>query len=169
MFDAIKLRLSVWFQAIYVMTEDKKGILAMKLHRHPGICCNAAWRITHKLVQVMIERDRGHSLARVWPRQCGAHSLCQKLLVTIDSEGTSDQKPKCSHVSAIRTCCVTLHISDGSKFPPYRNGVSAFFLSNMCRPAPSSSESLSRTEDLLQRSTRRVFRIPRPRFYQRVR
>ena len=48
----------VWFQALYLMTQDKKGISAMKLHRHLGISYNAAWRIRHKLMQVMMERDR---------------------------------------------------------------------------------------------------------------
>ena len=52
----------VWFQAIYLMTQDKKGISAMKLHRHLGISYNAAWRIRHKLMQVMMERDREHPL-----------------------------------------------------------------------------------------------------------
>ena len=28
--------LTVWFQAIYLMTQDKKGGSAMKLHRHLG-------------------------------------------------------------------------------------------------------------------------------------
>ena len=34
----------------------------MKLHRHPGISCNAAWRMRHKLMQVMMERDREYTL-----------------------------------------------------------------------------------------------------------
>ena len=36
--------------AIYLMTQDKKGVSAMKLHRHLGISYNAAWRIRHKLI-----------------------------------------------------------------------------------------------------------------------
>ena len=35
----------------------------MKLHRHLGISYNAAWRIRHKLMQVMMERDREHPLS----------------------------------------------------------------------------------------------------------
>ena len=70
-FDSTKLPLTVWFQAIYLMTQDKKGISAMKLHRHLGISYNAAWRIRHKLMQVMMERDREHPLGRVDPaRRC---------------------------------------------------------------------------------------------------
>ena len=62
-FDSTKLALTVWFQAIYLMTQDKKGVSAMKLHRHLGISYNAAWRIRHKLMQVMMERDREHPLS----------------------------------------------------------------------------------------------------------
>ena len=53
----------MWFQAIYFMTQDKKGCSAMKLHRLLGISYNAAWRMRHKLMQVMMERDRTHPLA----------------------------------------------------------------------------------------------------------
>ena len=61
-FEATKLPLTVWFQGIYFMTQDKKGVSAMKLHRQLGISYNAAWRMRHKLMQVMMERDRGHPL-----------------------------------------------------------------------------------------------------------
>lgn len=45
------------------MTQDKKGVSAMKLHRHLGISYNAAWRMKHKLMQVMMERDNGKKLS----------------------------------------------------------------------------------------------------------
>ena len=61
-FEATKLPLTVWFQGIYFMTQDKKGASAMKLHRQLGISYNAAWRMRHKLMQVMMERDREHVL-----------------------------------------------------------------------------------------------------------
>ena len=61
-FEATKLPLTVWFQGIYFMTQDKKGASAMKLHRQLGISYNAAWRMRHKLMQVMMERDREHLL-----------------------------------------------------------------------------------------------------------
>ena len=34
----------------------------MTLHRQLGISYNAAWRMRHKLMQVMMERDREHLL-----------------------------------------------------------------------------------------------------------
>ena len=64
-FGSTKLALTVWFQAIYLMTQDKKGVSAMKLHRHLGISYNAAWRMRHKLMQVMMERDREFLLNRL--------------------------------------------------------------------------------------------------------
>ena len=56
------LPLTVWFQGIYFMAQDKTGCSAMKLHRQLGISYNAAWRMRHKLMQVMMERDRAHPL-----------------------------------------------------------------------------------------------------------
>ncbi len=62
LFEATKLPLTVWFQGLYFMTQDKKGTSAMTLHRQLGISYNAAWRMRHKLMQVMMERDREHPL-----------------------------------------------------------------------------------------------------------
>ena len=70
-FDSTKLALTVWFQALYLMTQDKKGISAMKLHRHLGISYNAAWRMKHKLMQVMMERDPGRPAKRWEDRSRG--------------------------------------------------------------------------------------------------
>lgn len=56
-FQSTKLPLTVWFQAIYFITQEKKGISAMELHRLLGISYNAAWRVKQKLMQVMMERD----------------------------------------------------------------------------------------------------------------
>ena len=35
----------------------------MKLHRHLGISYNAAWRMKHKLMQVMMEGDHNKKLS----------------------------------------------------------------------------------------------------------
>jgi len=64
-FDSTKLPLTVWFQGIYFMTQGKKGCSAMTLHRQLGISYNAAWRMRHKLMQVMMERDRAHPLGGI--------------------------------------------------------------------------------------------------------
>lgn len=62
-FESTKLPLTLWFQGIYLMTQNKKGISAMKLHRDLGISYNAAWRMKHKLMQVMMERDHVKKLS----------------------------------------------------------------------------------------------------------
>ncbi len=61
-FEATKLPLTVWFQGTSFMTQDKKGASTMTLHRQLGISDNAAWRMRHTLMQVMMERDRAHVL-----------------------------------------------------------------------------------------------------------
>lgn len=62
-FESTKLPLTTWFLAIYLMTQNKKGVSAMQLHRQLGISYNAAWRLKHKLMQVMLERDQEHKLS----------------------------------------------------------------------------------------------------------
>ncbi|WP_421851776.1 IS1595 family transposase [Marinomonas sp.] len=57
LFSSSKLPLKVWFLAIYLMTQEKNGISALELSRQLGISYNAAWRMKHKLMQTMKERD----------------------------------------------------------------------------------------------------------------
>ena len=61
-FESSKLPLTIWFQAIYLLTQTKKGVSAMQLHRQLGISYNAAWRMKHKLMQVMVERGEKQRL-----------------------------------------------------------------------------------------------------------
>jgi hypothetical protein len=42
---------------MYLLTQNKCGVSALSLKRQPGIGYNAAWRMKHKLLQVMKERD----------------------------------------------------------------------------------------------------------------
>lgn len=62
-FESTKLPLTTWFQAFYLISQDKKGVSAMELHRHLGISYNAAWRMKHKVMQVMLERDHDKPLS----------------------------------------------------------------------------------------------------------
>ena len=56
-FHSTKLALTKWFQGIYFMTQNKNNISALELKRHVGVGYNAAWRMKHKLMQVMYERE----------------------------------------------------------------------------------------------------------------
>ena len=57
LFSHSKLPLTTWFLAIYLITQDKNSISALELKRKLGISYNAAWRIKHKIMQVMKEYD----------------------------------------------------------------------------------------------------------------
>ncbi len=62
-FHGTKLPLRTWFLAIYLLTQRKKSISALQLSREIGVNYNTAWRLKHKLMQVMMERERGKN----WP------------------------------------------------------------------------------------------------------
>jgi len=43
---------------MFLLTQNKNGISALELSRQIAVSYNAAWRVKHKLMQVMLERDR---------------------------------------------------------------------------------------------------------------
>lgn len=61
-FAATKLPLTIWFSAMYHMTQTKQGISSIELGRRLGVTQNTAWKIKHKLAQVMMEREAGKPL-----------------------------------------------------------------------------------------------------------
>ena len=56
-FASSKLPLRLWFKAMYHLTQSKQGISSLELARRLGITQNAAWKMKHKLAQVMLERN----------------------------------------------------------------------------------------------------------------
>ena len=65
LFHASKLPLTKWFQAIYLVTQNKSNISALSLKRHLGVCYRTAWRIKHKLLEAMAERESRRLLSGV--------------------------------------------------------------------------------------------------------
>lgn len=61
-FAATKLPLTTWFLAIYLITQHKTAISALQLSRDLGVSDNTAWKIKHKLMQVMMERQQTKKL-----------------------------------------------------------------------------------------------------------
>jgi len=61
-FAASKLPLRVWFKAMYLVTQTKKGISSIELGRRLGVTQTTAWTLKHKLAQVMIERNAAKRL-----------------------------------------------------------------------------------------------------------
>ncbi len=62
-FQATKLPLTIWFLAIYSLSQTKSGISALELGRKLGVNDNTAWLLKHKLMQAMRERDQRYRLA----------------------------------------------------------------------------------------------------------
>jgi len=56
-FHSTKTPLATWFLCIYLMTQSKNCISIMELSRQLGVAYDTAWRMKHKLMQVMLERD----------------------------------------------------------------------------------------------------------------
>ncbi len=61
-FASTKLSLKTWFRAIYHMTQTKQGISSIELGRRLGVTQTTAWKVKHKLKQVVLERDAAKHL-----------------------------------------------------------------------------------------------------------
>ena len=61
-FAATKVPLGTWFRAMYHLTQSKGGISSIELGRRLGVTQTTAWKIKHKLMQVMMERDAAKRL-----------------------------------------------------------------------------------------------------------
>ena len=61
-FASRKLPLRLWFKAMYLMTQSKKGVSSIELGRRLGVTQTTAWTLKHKLAQVMIERNAAKRL-----------------------------------------------------------------------------------------------------------
>ena len=61
-FEYTKLPLTTWFLGMYLLTQPKNGTSVLELRRELGVSYNAAWRLKHKLLQAMKERDDSQPL-----------------------------------------------------------------------------------------------------------
>jgi len=61
-FQSTHLALTVWFLALYWISQAKTGLSALALKRHLGVSYPTAWLIQHKLMQTMTERDAQYTL-----------------------------------------------------------------------------------------------------------
>lgn len=57
LFAASKLPLTAWFLAMYLLTQAKNNVSALELMRHLGVRYPTAWRLKHKLMAVMAQRE----------------------------------------------------------------------------------------------------------------
>ena len=56
-FENSKLPLTTWLLALYLLSQHKTNLSALALMRYLGVCYRTAWRLKHKLMQVMSEQE----------------------------------------------------------------------------------------------------------------
>ena len=61
-FHGTKLKLTIWFLAIYVISQAKTGLSALALKRQLGVSYPTAWLIHHKLMNAMAKREEHYVL-----------------------------------------------------------------------------------------------------------
>lgn len=61
-FQGTKLKLTIWFLAIYVISQAKTGLSSLALKRQLGVSYPTAWLIYHKLMNAMAEREERYVL-----------------------------------------------------------------------------------------------------------
>ena len=61
-FESTKLGLTVWFLAMYLISQAKTGLSALALKRDLGVSYPTAWLMHHKLMQSMVEREADYVL-----------------------------------------------------------------------------------------------------------
>lgn len=62
-FQHTHLPLQKWFLAMHLLTQGKHGLSALELKRQIGVSYETAWKVKHKLMQVMLEREKGRILS----------------------------------------------------------------------------------------------------------
>lgn len=62
-FASTKLPLTTWFLAMHLLTQSKHSISSLELARQLGVRQKTAWSMKHKLMQVMLERERTRVLS----------------------------------------------------------------------------------------------------------
>ncbi|PPU98537.1 transposase, partial [Xanthomonas hyacinthi] len=63
MFAGTKLPLRSWMLALHLLTSTKTKMAALELMRHLGVNYKTAWRMKHKIMQVMAEREATRQLS----------------------------------------------------------------------------------------------------------
>ncbi len=61
-FQGTKLSLTIWFLAIYLISQAKTGLSALALKRQLGVSYPTAWLIQHKLMNAMAKREERYVL-----------------------------------------------------------------------------------------------------------
>ena len=63
LFEATKLPLEKWFLGLYLLTSTKTNMAALEMMRHLDVCYRTAWRLKHKVMQAMTNREETRRLS----------------------------------------------------------------------------------------------------------
>jgi transposase-like protein len=69
--QSTKVPLTLWFRAMYHLTQSKQGISSLELGRRLGVTQTTAWKLKHKLMQVMMDYGARRRQAAVRPGRDG--------------------------------------------------------------------------------------------------
>ena len=62
-FEGTRLPLTTWFLAMHLLTASKTNMSALALMRHLGVCYDTTWKLKHKIMQAMTEREETRQLS----------------------------------------------------------------------------------------------------------
>ena len=129
-FAASKLPLRLWFKAMYLMTQSKKGISSIELGRRLGVTQTTAWALKQKLAQVMMERNASKRLkgdvqmddAYLGGQRPGAYGREGKAPFLAAVSVTGDGKPDQIVLRRVgRFCNAAIVENPGAAFDPGRS------------------------------------------------
>jgi transposase-like protein len=60
--DKTRIKLQIWFWAIYLVGRDKRGLSATMLSRELGVSYKSSWFMLHRIRKAMADRDSGYNL-----------------------------------------------------------------------------------------------------------
>jgi transposase-like protein len=62
LFEATKLPLTIWYLALHLLSSAKTNLSALELKRQLGVCYRTAWRLKHKVMHAMTDREESRKL-----------------------------------------------------------------------------------------------------------
>ena len=62
-FAGSRVPLTTWFLAMHLLSASKTNLSALALMRHLGVCYVTAWKLKHKIMQAMLEREEPRQLS----------------------------------------------------------------------------------------------------------
>ena len=122
LFHASKLPLTKWFQAIYLVTQNKNNTSALSLKRYLGVAYCTAWRVKHKLLEAMARRESKRLLRGVVLADDAVLGGVHRASPDADRRTRRRSWPPSSSTKRVTRCMCASTPSTTSKARPWRLG-----------------------------------------------